>query len=344
MNNITGTTKNRKFTNRIIGYDSRFIPLGLDVLNMILITKIKDLNNTNKGCFASNEYFAGLIGIHSVNTSVRIQDLEKLGFIKTKIKYVNSKRERRIFYLVDEIKLTLMNNDINVVEITESNRKLINETLINFKKERKVKQRNIKQLEKGVETTKTPQTPLVEDIIIEKEKNQINETLKQLIEGPVLEPTPEVNIGTGKTGENTGFEKIEKDTGVDDDRILDLYTGATDEHIPIDIFNNNKEEHKTNEKMDTNEMDLDQQLTRLKYYQKKKLEEILNIGFWKPAQIDQMKLYTAEEMYRYIREDLGYQSLKMEMEVIEPKIFELSELEDEIEEIERQINNNKPNK
>jgi hypothetical protein len=59
----------------------------LDWTNKILLSEIWSLDDLPDGCFASNEYFGGLLGISKGSASKRITQLTNLGYIKTENVY-----------------------------------------------------------------------------------------------------------------------------------------------------------------------------------------------------------------------------------------------------------------
>lgn len=69
---------------------------SLDPTNKILLSEILSLTELPDGCFASNQYFAELLGLTKSSVSKRISSLEKIGYIKTEIKYKNNQCLGRI--------------------------------------------------------------------------------------------------------------------------------------------------------------------------------------------------------------------------------------------------------
>jgi len=61
----------------------------LDNTNKILLSEIISLDTLSKGCFASNEHFANLLGVTKSSASKRITSLTKLEYITTKNVYAN---------------------------------------------------------------------------------------------------------------------------------------------------------------------------------------------------------------------------------------------------------------
>ena len=62
----------------------------LDWENKVLLTEISSLHKLEKGCHASNEFFASLIGIEKSAASKRITHLKNMGYIQTKNIYQNN--------------------------------------------------------------------------------------------------------------------------------------------------------------------------------------------------------------------------------------------------------------
>jgi transcription initiation factor IIE alpha subunit len=74
---------NRKY----VSYDTRFRTLGLDVLNMILLTEIENLSKLPKGCYASDKQLSELITINEKNTRERLYFMRDLGHIGIQTKF-----------------------------------------------------------------------------------------------------------------------------------------------------------------------------------------------------------------------------------------------------------------
>lgn len=70
--------------------------IELDWPNKILLTEIRSLHKLEKGCFASNEFFAILLGTSKSAASKRITQLKKLGYIKTRDVYEGKQCTGRI--------------------------------------------------------------------------------------------------------------------------------------------------------------------------------------------------------------------------------------------------------
>jgi hypothetical protein len=68
----------------------------LDWINKVLLSEIISLSKLEKGCIASNETFANLLGIHKGNVSKRITYLIEEGYIKIKLIKKGEKRTLRV--------------------------------------------------------------------------------------------------------------------------------------------------------------------------------------------------------------------------------------------------------
>ena len=78
-----------------VRYDKRLKPM-----EKILYTEITALSNAKGYCYATNSYFAELYGVHKNTAGAWINNLEKLGYIKSKIIYeagTKNIKERRLF-------------------------------------------------------------------------------------------------------------------------------------------------------------------------------------------------------------------------------------------------------
>jgi hypothetical protein len=74
----------------------------LDWTNKILLSEISSLNDLPNGCFASNEYFGGLLRIARGSASKRITQLTNLGYIKTENVYKKGNCIGRVISLVEK--------------------------------------------------------------------------------------------------------------------------------------------------------------------------------------------------------------------------------------------------
>lgn len=75
---------------------------NLDWTNRALMSEIMSLSKLEKGCIASNEHFAQLLGIGRSSVSKRITNLEKLGIIITNNIYDNKRCVGRVIQLREE--------------------------------------------------------------------------------------------------------------------------------------------------------------------------------------------------------------------------------------------------
>ena len=62
-----------------------FLDAELKIMDKLMLTAIKQLDKADKGCFASNSYFADFFDISSGRCSQIITKLSELGYIKVKI-------------------------------------------------------------------------------------------------------------------------------------------------------------------------------------------------------------------------------------------------------------------
>lgn len=69
---------------------------NLDPTNKILLSEILSLTELPEGCFASNQYFAELLGLTKSSVSKRISSLQTLGYINTDNIYKNNQCLGRI--------------------------------------------------------------------------------------------------------------------------------------------------------------------------------------------------------------------------------------------------------
>ena len=107
----------------------------------LLYAEITALANAHGYCWAENKYFAELYNVHKVTISNWISNLEKLGFVKTKLEYIEGSKQvsRRLIYVdtnpISEITNTPINEKINspINEITkeELNNTRTNNTRVN---------------------------------------------------------------------------------------------------------------------------------------------------------------------------------------------------------------------
>ena len=78
-----------------VRYDKKLKPM-----EKILYTEITALSNSKGYCYATNSYFANLYDVHKNTAGTWINNLEKLGYIKSKIIYeagTKNVKERQLF-------------------------------------------------------------------------------------------------------------------------------------------------------------------------------------------------------------------------------------------------------
>lgn len=105
-----------------IRYDKNLKPM-----EKIMYSELTALSNKNGYCNATNSYFAELYEVGKNTVSLWIGDLEKAGYIKTKLIYeagTKNIKERRI-YIADPI---TKNNDTPITKNREDNNTSINNT------------------------------------------------------------------------------------------------------------------------------------------------------------------------------------------------------------------------
>ena len=105
-----------------IRYDKNLKPM-----EKIMYSELTALSNKNGYCNATNSYFAELYEVGKNTVSLWISDLEKAGYIKTKLIYEAGTKiikERRI-YILDPI---TKNNDTPITKNREDNNTSINNT------------------------------------------------------------------------------------------------------------------------------------------------------------------------------------------------------------------------
>ena len=86
----------------------------LDWTNKILLSEIWSLDDLPDGCFASNEYFGGLLGISKGSASKRITQLTNLGYIKTENVYQKGNCIGRVIRPTGETVKTDNENKVSV--------------------------------------------------------------------------------------------------------------------------------------------------------------------------------------------------------------------------------------
>ena len=116
-----------------IRYDKNLKPM-----EKIMYSELTALSNKNGYCNATNSYFAELYEVSKNTVSLWISDLEKAGYIKTKLIYETGTKiikERRI-YISDPI---TKNNDTPITKNREDNNTSINNTRLILKENKKEK-------------------------------------------------------------------------------------------------------------------------------------------------------------------------------------------------------------
>ena len=120
-----------------IRYDKNLKPM-----EKIMYSELTALSNKNGYCNATNSYFAELYEVSKNTVSLWISDLEKAGYIKTKLIYESGTKnikERRIFiadpitknddtYYEKEVDPITKNNDTPITKNREDNNTSINNT------------------------------------------------------------------------------------------------------------------------------------------------------------------------------------------------------------------------
>lgn len=107
-----------------IRYDKNLKPM-----EKIMYSELTALSNKNGYCNATNSYFAELYEVSKNTVSLWVSDLEKTGYIKTKLIYepgTKNIKERRI-YIANPI---TKNNDTPITKNREDNNTSINNTRI----------------------------------------------------------------------------------------------------------------------------------------------------------------------------------------------------------------------
>lgn len=131
-----------------IRYDKNLKPM-----EKIMYSELTALSNKNGYCNATNSYFAELYEVSKNTVSLWISDLEKAGYIKTKLIYeVGTKiiKERRIYisdpitknddtYHEKEVDPITKNDDTPITKNREDNNTSINNTRIILKENKKEK-------------------------------------------------------------------------------------------------------------------------------------------------------------------------------------------------------------
>lgn len=131
-----------------IRYDKNLKPM-----EKIMYSELTALSNKNGYCNATNSYFAELYEVSKNTVSLWISDLEKAGYIKTKLIYeagTKNIKERRIYisdpitknddtYHKKEVDPITKNDDTPITKNHEDNNTSINNTRIILKENKKEK-------------------------------------------------------------------------------------------------------------------------------------------------------------------------------------------------------------
>ena len=131
-----------------IRYDKNLKPM-----EKIMYSELTALSNKNGYCNATNSYFAELYEVGKNTVSLWINDLEKAGYIKTKLIYEAGTKiikERRIYisdpitknddtYHEKEVDPIMKNDDTPITKNREDNNTSINNTRIILKENKKEK-------------------------------------------------------------------------------------------------------------------------------------------------------------------------------------------------------------
>jgi hypothetical protein len=223
-----------------VRYDKRLKPM-----EKILYTEITALSNAKGYCYATNSYFAELYGVHKNTAGAWINNLEKLGYIKSKIIYeegTKNIKERRLFLFkhINENIDTYQQKDCDPInekidtpinEKIEDNNTRINNTSSNKKKINKKENteliiESIYKSEKFKETfnefidmrksIKKPATNKAMEMIIKKLEKVDNEELAiKMLERSIINNWQDVyeeRSGNGKKfGANNKREVITRD-------------------------------------------------------------------------------------------------------------------------------------
>lgn len=196
---------NRKY----VSYDTRFRHLGLDVLNMILLTEIENLCKLPKGCYASDKQLSELLTINEKNTRERLYFMRDLGYIGIQTKFENKKRKRTITFLLNEVKTP--------------------QGGLTLKRMRKKKIVNTPQ---GVLTDK-PQGVITQKLVdvIQLPDNEIDDTINTIkVNTPQgvnnieeVKKVKKVKENRARTGASTGTQILGENSPVDTPTILALF-------------------------------------------------------------------------------------------------------------------------
>ena len=222
-----------------VRYDKKLKPM-----EKILYTEITALANSKGYCFATNSYFANLYDVHKNTAGTWINNLEKLGYIKSKIIYetgTKNVKERQLFIVtpINEKIDTYQQKDCDPInkkidtpinekigtpinEIIEDNNTRINNTSSNKKKINKkenveiIKIKSVyesKEFEKAfydfidmrVEIKKVPTKRAMEMIIKKLEKVDNEELAIKMLERSIINNWQDVFEIKERSGDGKKF-------------------------------------------------------------------------------------------------------------------------------------------
>ena len=219
-----------------VRYDKKLKPM-----EKILYTEITALANSKGYCYATNSYFANLYDVHKNTAGTWINNLEKLGYIKSRIIYetgTKNVKERQLFIItpINEKIDTPINKKIDtpINKKIEDNNTRYNNTSSNKKKINKkenveiIKIKSVyesKEFEKAfydfidmrVEIKKVPTKRAMEMIIKKLEKVDNEELAIKMLERSIINNWQDVfeikeRSGDGKKfGANNKREVIKRD-------------------------------------------------------------------------------------------------------------------------------------
>ena len=166
-----------------VRYDKKLKPM-----EKILYTEITALSNSKGYCYATNSYFANLYDVHKNTAGTWINNLEKLGYIKSKIIYetgTKNVKERQLFIVtpINEKIDTYQQKDcdpINEKIDTPINEKIEdNNTRYNNTRYNNINEYNKKEINKE-KKTKNKDTELIIKSIYQSE--EFKETFNEFID------------------------------------------------------------------------------------------------------------------------------------------------------------------
>ena len=224
-----------------VRYDKKLKPM-----EKILYTEITALANSKGYCFATNSYFANLYDVHKNTAGTWINNLEKLGYIKSKIIYetgTKNVKERQLFIVtpINEKIDTYQQKDCDPInkkidtpinEKIEDNNTRYNNTRYNNKKINKKEKVEIESVYKSkefkkafydfvdmrYEIKKIPTKIAIKMIIKKLEKVGNEELAIQMLERSIINSWQDVyeiqergNNGSKNYKPNNKREVIERD-------------------------------------------------------------------------------------------------------------------------------------